>query len=162
MRDRLPPPAPTLPVPPPVYPPVAFYFRVNIGTAELEAGCSFSEVSGIADERETETVVEGGENRFVYTLPGPVKHSNLVLTRGVAPRTSRLVTWCRDALEGGLKRPITTQLIQVTLMDESGHTLGLWTFDGAYPLHWEVEPFQSGKSEIVIKKVEFSYLNVRQ
>ena len=34
---------------------------------------------------EIETVVEGGENRFVHRLPKPVKHPNLVLKRG-SPR----------------------------------------------------------------------------
>jgi phage tail-like protein len=162
MRDLMPPPAPPLPVPPLLYPPVAFYFRVSFGTAATDADCSFSEVSGIAAEMETETVVEGGENRFLYTRPKAAKHSNLVLKRGVAPCTSRLVTWCRDVLEGGLGQPITTQLIRVALMDESGQALRLWTFDGAYPVKWEVNPFQSSKNEVAIEKMEFSYLNFKR
>jgi phage tail-like protein len=145
-----------------VYPPAAFYFRVSVGAAALDAGCSFSEVSGIAPEMETGTVVEGGENRFVHTLPKAVKHSNLVLKRGFAPYTSRLFTWCRDVLEGGLRQPITTQQIQVALMDPSGLPLRLWTFDGAYPVKWDLEPFQSGKNEVAIEQMEFSYLNVKR
>ena len=54
----MPPPAPPLPVaraaaargaPPPLYPPVAFHFRVSFGTATRDADCSFREVSGIAE-----------------------------------------------------------------------------------------------------------------
>jgi len=148
--------------PPPVYPPVAFHFRVSFGTATRDADCSFREVSGIAAEMDTETLVEGGENRFVYTLPKAVKHPRLVLKRGVAPYTSRLVTWCRDVLEGGLGQPVTTKLLQVALLDEAGQPLRLWTFDGAYPVKWDVEPFQSSKNEVALEKVELAYLNVKR
>lgn len=145
-----------------MYPPVAFYFRVSFGNAAPDADCSFSEVSGIADDMETETVVEGGENRFVYTLPKAVKPPRLVLKRGVAPYTSPLVTWCRDVLEGGLGQPVSTKLMQVALLDESGQALRVWTFDGAYPVQWTVDPFQSCRNEVAIEKVEFIYLNVKQ
>lgn len=158
----MPPPTPPLPVPPPAYPAAAFYFRVSFGNAAPDADCSFSEVSGIAAEMETETVVEGGENRFVYTLPKTIKNPRLVLKRGVAPCISRFVTWCREVLEGGLGQPVTTQLIQVALMDESGQALRLWTFDGAFPVHWEVTPFQSSKNEVAIEKMELSYLNLKR
>jgi phage tail-like protein len=167
----MPPLAPPMPAPraarspaapPPVYPPVAFHFRVSFGTAAPDADCSFREVSGIAAEMDTETVVEGGENRFVYTLPKAVKHPRLVLKRGVAPYTSRLVTWCRDVLEGGLGQPVTTKLMQVALLDETGQPLRVWTFDGAYPVKWDVDPFQSSKNEVAMEKVEFAYLSVKR
>ena len=106
-----------------MYAPTAFYFRVSFGIAVLDADCSFSEVSGIVDEMETETVVEGGENRFVYTLPKAFKYPRLVLKRGVAPCTSPLVNWCRDVLEGGLGQPVSTKSMQVALLDESGQAL---------------------------------------
>ncbi|MEX8518892.1 MAG: phage tail protein [Leptothrix sp. (in: b-proteobacteria)] len=140
------------------YPPVAFHFAVSFGTASRDADCSFSEVSGISSEMETETVVEGGENRYVYQLPKAVKHQRLVLKRGVAPFSSRLVSWCRDVLEGGLTRPVTTKLMRVTLLDATGQPLRVWSFDGAFPVKWDVEPFQSTKSDVALEKVELSYL----
>ncbi len=45
---------------------------------------AFQEVGGLEAEIEVETVVEGGENRFVHRLPKPVKHPNLSLKRGLA------------------------------------------------------------------------------
>lgn len=140
-----------------VYPPVAFHFAVSFGIPGRDADCAFREVSGIAAEMDTETVVEGGENRFVYQLPKAVKHPRLVLKRGVAPFTSRLVTWCRDVLEGGLSYPVTTKLMRVSLLDEAGQGLRVWSFENAYPVKWEVEPFQSSKNEVAIEKVELAY-----
>ncbi len=140
------------------YPPVAFHFAVSFGTAARDADCSFREVSGIGPEMETETVVEGGENRFVYQLPKAVKHPRLVLKRGVAPFRSRLVTWCRNVLEGGLSQPLAPKLIHVALLDETGQPLRMWSFENAYPVKWDVEPFNATKNEVAMEKVELSYL----
>lgn len=140
------------------YPPAAFYFTVSFGTAIRDADCSFREVSGIGAEMETETVVEGGENRFVYQLPKAVKHQRLVLKRGVAPFKSRLVTWCRNVLEGDLTHPFSTKLMHVHLLDEKGEPLRSWSFENAYPVKWDVEPFQSNKNEVALEKIELTYL----
>ena len=150
------------PTPATNYPPAAFHFAVSFGTAARDADCSFREVSGISSELETESVVEGGENRYVYQLPKAVKHQRLVLKRGVAPYTSRLVTWCRDVLEGGLGNPVTTKLLNVALLDASGQPLRAWSFDNAFPVKWEFEPFQSGKNEVALEKVELSYLFLKR
>jgi phage tail-like protein len=139
------------------YPPVAFYFSVGFGTQVQDADCSFREVGGIGPEMETETVTEGGENRFVYQLPKAVKHPRLVLKRGVAPFRSRLVTWCRNVLELGLTQPVKPRLMQVFLLGSDGKPLRSWSFQNAFPVKWEVEPFQSSKNEVALEKVELSY-----
>lgn len=144
------------------YPPVGFHFIVNFGGVTRDADCSFSEVSGIGAEMETETVVEGGENRYVYTLPKAVKHPRLVLKRGVAPFGSRLVGWCREVLEGGLGSAVTTQLMHVMLLDEAGQPLRKWSFENAFPVKWDVEPFQSSKNEVALEKVELAYLSSKR
>jgi phage tail-like protein len=144
------------------YPPVAFHFVVSFGAPAQDADCSFREVSGIGPEMETESVVEGGENRFVWQLPKAVKHPRLVLKRGVGPFDSRLVTWCRDVLEGGLNQSVSTKLVRVGLLDENGQTLRVWSFENAYPVKWEVEPFQSTKNEVAMEKVELVYQSCKR
>lgn len=140
------------------YPPAAFHFTVTFGTAARDADCSFREVGGISAEMETETVVEGGENRFVHQLPKAVKHQRLVLKRGVAPFGSRLVTWCREVLEGDLSRAVSPKTMHVHLLDEKGEPLRSWSFENAFPVKWEVEPFQSDKNEVALEKIELTYL----
>lgn len=139
----------------------SFYFAVSFGTAPRDADCSFREVSGLSAELEfesiVESVVEGGENRFAHKLPTSVKHSLLVLKRGVAPRNSRFVTWCREVLEGGLGQPITTQLLHVSLLNEEGQPLRTWSFANAWPVKWEVGPFDSTTNEVVMETVALTY-----
>jgi phage tail-like protein len=142
--------------------PVAFQFTLRLDPAAGGSEALFQEVSGIGAEMETETVHEGGENRFVHALPMGVKHPRLVLRRGVVAIDSGLVKWCRQVLEGGLAQPVATQQIEVHLMDESGEALRRWDFTGAYPVKWSVQPFGSTKQEVALESVELAYGTVRR
>ncbi|MCP4690084.1 MAG: phage tail protein [Desulfobacterales bacterium] len=138
-----------------MYPPVAFYFLVKIGGSGADS--SFQEVSGIGSEIDLEEVVEGGENSFVHRLPKGVKHPKLSMKRGIAEKSSELVTWCRKILESEFDSKIETKLIEVSLLDENAKNLRKWTFADAYPVNWEIDPFNSTKNEVAIEKIDFSY-----
>lgn len=140
------------------YPLAAFYFAVSFGNNPRDVDCSFCEVSGISPEIELETVEAGGESRFVHQLPVAVKHQNLVLKRGVAPLSSSLVTWCRDALDGGLEAGVAAKRVNVSLMGEQGQMLRTWSFENAFPVKWEAGPIQSTTSEVTLQTVELSYV----
>jgi phage tail-like protein len=139
------------------YPPAAFHFSVGLGPLGfLGVDAAFREVSGIVTELETEAIQEGGQS-FVYNLPKGITHPRLVLKRGIAPIYSPLVNWCRTVFEEWPSSRIETQPVQVSLLDESGWPLRVWTFDNAYPVRWEVEGFQSTKNEVAVEKIELSY-----
>lgn len=138
-------------------PPTSFYFQVVFADSSGQFDTSFQEVSGISTTMDTEDVQEGGENRFLHTLPKGIKHSNLVLKRGVEEMSSPLVMWCKSVFELDFSVPIITQPIVVYLMDENQIPVRAWTFFNAYPVAWEVEGFNSTKNELAIEKIELSY-----
>ena len=140
-----------------VYPPSAFYFKVMFGGAQETTDTSFQEVSGISSEVEVESLVEGGENRFVYQLPKGIKHPNLELKRGIAPKDSTLVKWCIDVMEGDFVKAIETKAVRVFLMNEDKKPIRGWLFDAAYPVKWEIESFGSTKNEVAIEKIVLNY-----
>jgi phage tail-like protein len=139
------------------YPPSAFYFKVEFSLPYGEGDTSFQEVSGIGSEMDTEDVVEGGENRYVYRLPKSVKHPKLVLKRGIATLDSPLVKWCKSVLETGLIAPIEAVLLRIFLLNEDKDPIRAWDFADAYPVNWEVDAFNSTKNEVAIEKIELSY-----
>ncbi|MBS0587611.1 MAG: phage tail protein [Proteobacteria bacterium] len=139
------------------YPPSAFYFKVIFGGPQETADTSFQEVSGIASEIEVETVVEGGENRFVHQLPKGVKHPNLELKRGIAPMTSPLVKWCKTVMENDFIKPVELKPVRVFLMNEDKKPIRGWLFNSAFPVKWEFESFNSTKNEVAIEKIVLSY-----
>lgn len=138
-------------------PPAAFYFTVTFGTNAQDADSSFREISGIAPEMETESVVEGGENRYVLALPKATKHPKLVLKRGIAPNSSRLLMWCQAVLDGGLNRPVFPKQVNLFLLDGRGTPLRAWSFENAWPVKLAVEPFNSTKNEVAVETIELSY-----
>jgi phage tail-like protein len=137
--------------------PVAFQFSVTFTGSPHIAEAAFREVSGIGAELELETVVEGGENRFVHQLPKGVRHTRLVLKRGIAPRRSTLVGWCRDTLEAGLAVRLVPRHVRVSLIDKDGNPLRAWKFEHAYPAKWSVDGFDSTKNQVALEIIELAY-----
>lgn len=140
-----------------VYPPTAFYFKVVLNENSGTSDTSFQEVSGISTEVSTETVNEGGENRFVHKLPTTITHGNLELKRGIAPLSSPLVVWCKSVMEMDYAAPIVPMSVVVYLMNAEKEPIRAWTFANAYPIKWEVESFGSTKNEVAIEKIVLSY-----
>lgn len=134
------------------YPLPAFYFEVICG-----GDTAFQEVSGIAAELELESVVEGGENRFVHQLPKAMKYPKLVLKRGIAKSDSSLVKWCKSVLEQDYIEAIETRELEVRLLNDNREAVRSWTFTNAYPVNWEVEGFNATRSEVAIEKIELVY-----
>lgn len=146
------------PVPPRLdYPLPAFYFKVVFATKALMSETAFQEVSGIGTEMDGEDVREGGENRGTLRLPTIAKHGPLVLSRAIAAGDSPLVTWCRQVMENGLAEAINTAELNVYLLNDLGDPVRAWTFSGAWPAKWDIDPFNSTKNEVAIEKIAFNY-----
>lgn len=139
-----------------LYPIPAFHFKVTFSEKEDE-DAAFQDVSGIGAQMETISYAEGGENRFVYELPKAVKHPKLSLKRGILPKASPLVQWCKSVLENGFDDPIVPKLIHVMLLNEKGQPACKWSFADAYPVNWEVESFNAVKNEVAVEKIELIY-----
>lgn len=139
------------------YTPPAFYFKLSFSGVSGTLDASFKEVSGISMKMGTEEVSEGGNNRFKYRVPASPKFSNLVLKRGLAPKNSEVISWCKSALEGGLTEAIETKNIIVHLSNENGDLLKSWSFMNAWPVQWATSDFNATNNEILIESLEFSY-----
>ncbi len=140
-----------------MYPPVGFYFTLNIAGTSNDQLVSFKEVSGISADFSTEKITEGGENQFSYRLPKKSKYSNLVLKRGLILQNSPVAQWCQDTLNSGLQQVINPKNIVISLLDGSGKPLMNWAFHNAYPVKWEISDFKSSANELVIETLEFAY-----
>lgn len=142
--------------------PVVFYFTVSIGGAGADVDAAFQEVSGLEWEIDVETVVEGGENRFVHRLPTAVKHPNLVLKRGIAATTSDLTLWFMDVLENDFSRKITPRDIGISLCDHEGEPVRSWAIGNAYPVKWNVATLDAMKNEIAVETMELVYNTLKR
>ncbi|MCR9254038.1 MAG: phage tail protein [bacterium] len=141
------------------YPAVSYCFEVSVGKF-TGIDLLFSEVSGIQMELETTEIKEGGNNSYTHSIPGRVKYTDLVLKRGMMPKSSALFSWCQKTIGGNYTKPIEPQDVTVKLLDEEGKTLITWNFKNAYPKKLEVSSLNaraSGDSAIMIETITLAY-----
>jgi len=135
------------------YPPVGFYFKVNvIGISGTNEG-NFQAVSGLNIKLETQEVKEGGENRYTHRLPSPPKFQNIVLKRGMVT-DSGLINWAKTCLE---QFTFSTRTVVINLMDENASLLASWNVKNAYPVALQVSEFKAQDNGIVIETIELAF-----
>lgn len=145
-------------------PPVGFYFAVQVLNQNAKpyppADAAFQEVSGISVSLATESINEGGQNQFAHKVPGRATYSDLVLKRGLLVRSSALAAWCDRTFRNDKEQKVEPSIIKVTLLDANSAGKGAlvsWVFTNAYPIKWDISPFGSQKSEIVVESITFTY-----
>ena len=147
---------------PTYYPPSCFHFKVEfIGVDGMNTDTEqrFQEVSGLSFEVETETLREGGENRFEYKLPKRAKYPNLVLKRGLLTGTAFL-DWFKSAMNTyftALVFDFKPADIVITLLDEADQPVAQWNIVQAYPLKWSMSDLKSSENAVVIETMELAY-----
>ena len=136
------------------YPPPGFHFKVEF--LEVQSGEDdnlFQSVSGLNVSLQTETIKEGGENRFEHTIPTRSKYTDLVLKRGLL-KDSGVIKWCRSAIENFEFKPIT---VIVHLLDEKHATLVKWELTHAWTKKWSVADMNAEQSAVLIETIELNY-----
>lgn len=143
------------------YPPVGFHFKVEFlfdsksQTPAAGNDIFFQSVSGLNFQMQTDTLREGGENRFEHVLPLRNKCTDLVLRRGIfKPADSTVSQWCLDAFRNFSFSPID---LNVTLLNEQHQPLMTWKVHRAWPKNWKVADFNADKGEVVIETFELNY-----
>ncbi|TVR38450.1 MAG: phage tail protein [Bacteroidia bacterium] len=137
------------------YPPVGFHFRVVFsGIGDSDVDSRFQSVSGLSMELETESVKEGGENRYEHVLPVRSKFPVLILKRGLVSNSDLLKKWCNDAFQSLTIKPVD---ITVSLLNEEHEPLMTWNIKHAWPKKWSLSDLDAQKSELAIESFELQY-----
>lgn len=135
------------------YPPVGFHFSVSFKDIGNGDDGRFQSVGGLSVENDTETIKEGGENRFEHKLPVRTKYPDLVLKRGLLT-DSRVAKWCMDALQDRVIRPAEVTII---LLNEQHQPLKTWSVTKAWPRKWSVSDFNATENAVVVETLELAY-----
>lgn len=136
------------------YPPPGFHFKVEF--LDIQASGNdilFQNVSGLEVSLETESIKEGGENRFEHTLPSKSKYNDLILKRGVL-KDSGVIKWCRKAIEKFEFQPTT---VLVHLLNEEHEVLIEWKLFHAWPKKWSVAELNAEQSAVLVETIELNY-----
>lgn len=164
---------------------VGFHFAVNftgLGQDEKGIDARFQSVTGLEVQLETETIKEGGENRFEHVLPVRTKYSALTLKRGMltVKAGSEITKWCKSAFDAfgyntfDLKAannaksdksalikakslPVIPIDLEVYLLNENHKPLAKWKIIHAWPKSWKFGELNAEKGEVLLETLELHY-----
>ncbi len=136
------------------YPPVNFHFRVHFEESGWGEEIYFQSVSGLNATLQTETIKEGGENRFEHVVPTRAKFGDLVLKRGIYPATSPLTAWIQDAV---LNFHFVPKNLQIQLLNEAHEPMLVWDVYHAWPKSWKVDELNAEQGKVLIETLELSF-----
>ncbi len=147
------------------YQTVGFHFAVEfvgLGQNDQSIDARFQSVTGLDVQFETDTIKEGGENRFEHVVPVRRKYSNLTLKRGLLSpgSASEITKWCKHAFDNlfiEIVQPIQPINLVVSLLNENHEVLMMWEINHAWPVNWKIGELNAERSEVLIETIELHY-----
>jgi phage tail-like protein len=116
----------------------------------------FQSVAGLDSSIDTETIKEGGENRFEHVVPVRRKFGPLTLKRGVIrPSDSGLSRWLKSAINDEVVDVIPT--VDIQLLNEEHQTLMHWTINNVWPRSWKIGELNAEQGAVLIETLELNY-----
>lgn len=139
------------------YQAVNFHFSVEFSTLPGESiDVRFQSVSGLDATIETESLKEGGENRFEHVIPTRRKYGPLNLKRGLlTPDKSKLTAWLKKAFDEEVIEVIPT--VAIILLGEDHKPVMKWTVNNVWPRSWKIGELNAERGEVLIETLELNY-----
>ena len=154
------------------YPPASFFFEVIFQGQSPQPDATpldkevvetqFQSVTGLDVDMQTETLKEGGENRFEHILPVRTKYQPLVLKRGLV-KDSKLMKWVNDALLNFNIAPmdVLVHLLHAKPSDPNQSAgkepLMSWKVINVWPKKWSLSEFNAEQNAFAIETLELNY-----
>lgn len=138
------------------YQTVNFHFQVDFNLGKENVDIKFQSVTGLDSTFDTETVKEGGENRFEHVIPTRRKFGPLILKRGLLkPSDSGLTAWLKKAFNQEQIAPLDS--LTIKLLNEEHKPLMYWTVNNVWPRSWKIGELNAEQSAVLIETLELNY-----
>ena len=124
-------------------------------TVEIEGitEALFAECEGLKLEREVEDVKEGGNNLFIYKLPGRVKQENIRLRRGVT-YSHKLWEWF---IQGTYMGTVQRKNISIIVGDATQKIVQRWDVLDAWPVRYEGPELKVDSVQAALEMIELAH-----
>jgi phage tail-like protein len=116
----------------------------------------FSGCEGLSAEYSFEEIQEGGNNAFIYRLPGRVKYQNIKLTRLLTPESKKLAAWFSkfQLLDPAQRK---RQDATITLWNVQGKEICFWVVHEVHPVKWTGPSFAADGTGVAKETVELAH-----
>ena len=143
------------------YQAVGFHFLVEFTLDEAKkVDVRFQSVAGLDSSFDTETIKEGGENRYEHVLPTRRKFGPLVLKRGLlGPATSGLSAWLKRTFDNDQSDEHfqVIETVTIKLLNEGHQPLLYWTVNNVWPRSLKIGELNAERGEVLIETLELNY-----
>jgi phage tail-like protein len=130
-------------------PAVSVCFLVQVDGKPLG---TFTSCEGLGCEVTIETREEGGNNAFVYQLPGRMKYSNIKFTRPINSESGKVADWMKKMVTD-IKRH--TAVIEARTAD--GKAVCKWNLDNVIPIRWQGPQFSVDSPKVATETIELAH-----
>jgi phage tail-like protein len=139
-----------------IYPPPGFHFLVVFEMfPQTPQDIRFQSVTGLSVTVPTETIAEGGENRFKHQFPGVPQFNKLVMKRGLF-LGSFVSHWARNTIQN-VEFEFEPKNILISLLNDNHIPLNVWHVFNAYPTKIDISEFNAEQNTLVVETLEFTY-----
>lgn len=140
-----------------IYQNVNFHFRVNFTLSSAKSvDVQFQSVTGLDSSIDTETIREGGENRFEHVIPTRRKYGPLILKRGLlGPNSSGVTAWLKQTFDDEQYQTLPT--VNIYLLGESHTPILHWTINNVWPRSWKIGELNAERGEVLLETLELNY-----
>ncbi|TCO55199.1 phage tail protein [Actinocrispum wychmicini] len=137
-------------------PPFAGRFEFSVDGLTIG---SFTEVSGLSVQIDTEELVEGGQNGFTHKFPKATKWPNLVLKRGITD-SDALFEWFAKCSGEGLEaagNKLDRRHAALKLLDSKGKVVRRWNVTEAFPVKWTGPKLAATAKDLATEELEVTH-----
>ncbi|MDQ3957018.1 MAG: phage tail protein [Actinomycetota bacterium] len=132
---------------------IGVYFTVRVDDVGgwYDLG-TFISCEGLSVEVEIDSRPEGGNNEFVWKIPGRVTYSNVTLKRPLGPETRLVSAWFQSF--ANTTTPTTARIAALT---PRGYELLAWNLAGVIPARWQGPTFSTESAAVATETLELAH-----
>lgn len=125
-------------------------FKVAIDGLSLG---TFTACDGLNVEISVESYEEGGNNDFIYQLPGRIKYTNVKLTRAASTESTKIYTYFKKLQKEGVKRSSAS----ITALTQDGNVIQEWKLKDVFPVKWNGPSFTTDSAKAATETLELAH-----
>jgi phage tail-like protein len=115
----------------------------------------WTKVDGLGFEYQVTEYREGGVNGYMHKIIGPVKYTNLRLSRPVDSTSDMLMMWLQSNLIA-----VIPQTMSITAMTAAGEEITTWNLSGVVPVKWTGPSLDIMSNNVATETLELTYQEI--
>lgn len=115
----------------------------------------WTKVDGLSFEYQVTEYREGGVNGYTHKILGPVKYTNLRMSRPVDSTSSMLMMWLQSNM---IK--VIPQTMSITAMTAGGEEITTWNLAGVVPVKWTGPSLDVMSNNVATETLECTYQEI--